>query len=802
MVVGAVIGATIYQTATDFGFVDIKLSDPSADVTIQIDGRPALFVDGWRARLPSGEHTLEVSGKDYKTENHSIRIRRGATEVVPVDLRSTIPPDPIALRKKEMARILAKAAELARGDKPDLDEAIKWATDALRLDDMSAEALELRGHLYLDKGRLDEARRDFKKALKLDNKRPLVFLGEGMIAYKLGDLAACISNYSAAINLAPKLARVRTQRALAYFQMGETEKGIVDAGEAMSIEPDSLPLLAKRALAYAELRENERALLDLDRYLTLNPKHAIMFMARCDIHARLGNLEQAMQDRAAAIRLDRSVAARVEPVFHDTIAKRQTMVLTKNQRKAVELAAKARAAYRFQNRDEVQRVAKEALDLDPENADANALMAWVLMEGEDTRNEALRLCNEAIKHDKRCGLGYLMRSLLLKASEEADRWQVIADATVAMTLEPLESLSYARRGAAYIAMTEYAQALHDSRTALVVNPDEPLAHANIGYIEAMLGNYDKALESYNKLLKLQPKNERGYWFRAAVHRKKNDIAKAKNDELMLEKLGSDLAGSDNGFNFPEAKKPIELAKLSLDDEVKVKNLLAEAEAAHRAGKWEAGLASVGKLLKIDNHNVPGRLLRADILLLRGMNEQAAKECNEIISVQPASARAYELRAYSAKKRAIADLTIALRLEPTNAAVWQLRGHHFYRQQDYEQARADYNTALKHEPRRVESLIHRAYCNGLLANFARAMEDMEAAFELGHDEAEFHWVWAGLHLRHGNMAKAAYERARAIELDGAYAQRELPLFPNIPGEVEEIRAPRPESADGPAKKPAP
>jgi len=55
-------------------------------------------------------------------------------------------------------------------------------------------------------------------------------------------------------------------------------------------------------------------------------------------------------------------------------------------------------------------------------------------------------------------------------------------------------------------------------------------------------------------------------------------------------------------------------------------------------------------------------------------------------------------ALSEDEQAIRDLNHALHLQPKHAAAYSYRGQHDYKQGDYEQAIADYTTALELDPK--------------------------------------------------------------------------------------------------------
>lgn len=786
---GAIAGAMAYQNATDYGQIRVNINEPAAKVEIKLDGKPLELAADGTAKVRSGEHTLEVSATDYKPEFKPFRVKRGTTEVIEVDLRSSIAQDPAVVRAREVARILEKATALFEGQKPNLDEALSVVYQAMEVDPESIDALEMRGRIQLAKGRLDAAREDFTRVLKAEERRPYSFLGLGAIYFNHGNLDACINYCTAALRISPKFIPANQQRSFAYFRKGDAVKGVADATAVLNDSPDHIQMLEKRGLAYGSLGENAKALADLDRYLKLNPQNAVMMLARSEMNARLGNLEQALKDRATAFKLDRKLSFRVEPVVKDAVVVLQAKLLASDQVKANELSIRAREAFRNLNKPDVLKFASEALKLDPGNADANALVAWVMLEQGEDRIKMIHHANLAVEADRRCGLAYLIRSLTHNEKDEAE--QIVSDATVAIHLTPLESLAYARRATGFNHLLEYAQAKHDCQTAISINPYEALAYFNLGYAEAMLGNYDQALVSFNKYLGLK-KDALGYVYRAGVFLKKNEIAKAKADLVAAEKIDGEPA---EAFVFPEREQRAPSSKLSESEHAKINKLLEEARASLAKGDLEATLNSLDEILKRYPKHTPARLLRVEVLRKENDYPKAIKECNRILADDPESAETYLARARAQKSlKSISDLTVALRLKPELTDAWELRGHYFYEQGDFAPARADYTMALKLQPDRITSVLNRAYANAFLADYTHAMADMERVAELGvrklntNEAADFHWVWGLFHERLGNRFEAAKQRELAVKINRDIVERELPPFPNPPGIIEEAPPP--------------
>ncbi|MCY2987933.1 MAG: serine/threonine-protein kinase, partial [Planctomycetota bacterium] len=92
----AMLGIVVYVT-TGSGTVKIELSDPNAEVQVQVDG-DTIDITGLKEplRLRVGAHELEVSCTEFQTLTKSFTVRRGQEDVVKVTLQPVPPALPLA----------------------------------------------------------------------------------------------------------------------------------------------------------------------------------------------------------------------------------------------------------------------------------------------------------------------------------------------------------------------------------------------------------------------------------------------------------------------------------------------------------------------------------------------------------------------------------------------------------------------------------------------------------------------------------------------------------------------------------
>jgi Flp pilus assembly protein TadD len=89
----------------------------------------------------------------------------------------------------------------------DLDLAVRYYTDSIRLNPKVAATHNNRGYAYLQKGDSDKAITDYDEAIRLDPKYAKSYFFRGSSYENKGDQDKAVANYTAAIRLDPRYAR-------------------------------------------------------------------------------------------------------------------------------------------------------------------------------------------------------------------------------------------------------------------------------------------------------------------------------------------------------------------------------------------------------------------------------------------------------------------------------------------------------------------------------------------------------------------------------------------------------------------
>jgi tetratricopeptide (TPR) repeat protein len=96
----------------------------------------------------------------------------------------------------------------------------------------------------------------------------------------------------------------------------------------------------------------------------------------------------------------------------------------------------------------------------------------------------------------------------------------VSEFSSAIQAEPDYSVSYLKRGIAYIYMKEYDKAFADCDKAVAVEPGYAAAYVYRAIVHSKKGDYDKAIADYNKALEIDSEDADAYYNRGVAHAKK------------------------------------------------------------------------------------------------------------------------------------------------------------------------------------------------------------------------------------------------------------------------------------------
>lgn len=207
--------------------------------------------------------------------------------------------------------------------KGEYDNAIEYYNKAVSINSNSSEGFVNLGLGYAQKGKFNKALENYNKALKINPKCEDAYLGCGIVYAKKGELNAAIKCFSKVLELSPKNAKAYNNRGTAYDEKGDFNKALSDLNKALKLNQNFADAYSNRGIVYDEIGEYNRAIDDFNKALFIKPNDIEVLNNRGVVYAKNGEFDKAMEDFKKSVEL--------EPDFEVAYINRGNLYLSKKE---------------------------------------------------------------------------------------------------------------------------------------------------------------------------------------------------------------------------------------------------------------------------------------------------------------------------------------------------------------------------------------------------------------------------------------------------------------------------------------
>ncbi len=221
----------------------------------------------------------------------------------------------------------------------------------------------------------------------------------------------------------------------------------------------------------------------------------------------------------------------------------------------------------------------------------------------------------------------------------------------------------------------------------------------------------------------------------------------------------------------QAAKPVRLSPTEEELQKRVTPKISKLD-------FRGALEEVSIMILRDTANVTLYNVRASLHAQLYKFDEAAKDFDNIIALQPANVYALQSRAQLRAEQqnnptgAIADWTRVLAIDSLNPSAYFARGNLFQAQQKFDEARRDYGECLRvGNIDNILALTQRGFCAMKLKQTDAAMADFTTAIKLGTSDSSLRgqlfdaWFYRGsLHLQRRKFAEAIFDLDAALRLN--------------------------------------
>jgi len=450
-------------------------------------------------------------------------------------------PDPVRADSAVRTALAHNERGLVHLMKDDLDRAIHFFTEAIKLDPGYTLAYHNRGIARRAKGDLAGAFDDFTTVIKINPRKASAYNMRAVIHEANGDLEQAINDYTMAIKNAPRNADAYNNRGNARQEKGDLDGALEDFTQAIKIDPRSRAAYINRGATRFDKSDFQGALDDCNKAIEMDPRAPKAYGNRGNARQAMGDPDGAINDYSRAIKLD----PRYTPAYIGRGNVRQargdfdgaitdfTQAIKINPKHAHAHYGRGNTRRAMGNLDGALEDFNAAIKIDPRFAKAY-YNRGSLRQARGDRNGAILDYTMAIKLDARFAEAYHNRGVARQANGDLDG--AINDFNRAIQIQPKYAATYNNRGNAHQDKRQYDRAISDYTRAIEKEPRYAEAYFNRGNAHRATRQYDRAIRDYTRAIRYDPKFASAYNNRAYAHQAKGDLDRAIKDFSMVIKL--------------------------------------------------------------------------------------------------------------------------------------------------------------------------------------------------------------------------------------------------------------------------
>lgn len=519
------------------------------------------------------------------------------------------------------AGVLRFQRGLALAQRGDYEQAIGEFTSALQLDPASAQAHVHRGDAHRLKGDYAQALADYTTAVRLDPSNALALFNRGQVHWTMMHVREAIDDFGAALLIEPRNAAAYHYRGKAHAAAGEIDAAIGNFSEALRIDPYHGWAFHDCGDAYASKGNQDLAINNYSEAIRLNPLATLSYLRRAEAYAAKREFERAIADYGNVLRLDphnvgayvgRGAAYRQQGMFDQAAA---------DFTRALEFEYSSPGLYfqrglLFQTQGNHQRALIDfdaAIDLQEDNAEfcyRRGLTHQAL--GND--DQAIADFSQAVRLDPQLAEAYHERGVLYGERGEADL--AVADLGEAIRIRPEFPGAFIDRAKAYARLGRLEEAVADCDVAIEFDATLTQAYVVRGSVLAQQEKFVEAIEDFGRGLRLDAHNPQAFFLRGVAHLKLDNRPHAVAD--LTEAIRLDPQNARAYAQRAAIRKAGGQHDLALDDYAHAARLDAGFVAAycnqlglaHAArGHFERAVADYTIALMLDPNNAAAQLAR-------------------------------------------------------------------------------------------------------------------------------------------------------------------------------------------------
>ena len=331
-------------------------------------------------------------------------------------------------------------------------------------------------------------------------------------------------------------------------------------------------------------------------------------------------------------------------------------------------------------------------------------------------DRAIEDYDQAIKLNPHYTDAFNNRGVAYKNKGQYDR--AIQDYDQAIKLNPNFVFAFSNRGVAYGKKGQYDRAIEDYDQAIKLNPNYAESFNNRGIAYTDKGQYDRAIQDFDQAIKLNPNYALAFYNRGIAYGKKGQYDRAIQDYDQAIKLNPNDADAIKQRADAIAKQADNLkSRMNPDPRTLAEKSQAAGDASNGASTsgwswpWRWVWSSAAST-SAQQDTLPGFSLVGLFSGLFGPSIDST-QCDN----------AGDTSSYDV---AISSCTELIKSHGGGGGRYSNRGRAYSAKKDYNHAIADYNDAIRLDPKHADGYYGRSLVNRSKGDMAAADADLAAA----------------------------------------------------------------------------
>lgn len=348
----------------------------------------------------------------------------------------------------------------------------------------------------------------------------------------------------------------------------------------------------------------------------------------------------------------------------------------------------------------------------------------------------------------------------------------LSDYAKVIELDPKNTYAYLGRARIHGTRRDFIHAIADYDQALLVHPDNVIVHVDRGLAYIRTGDVDRAMVDCDRAVEISPQTGGGQLCRGRVYFAKGnrERALAELDQTMSIKPRHEY------FYYFRAESFSQLGEFdrAIADYDRIIELNPRSRSVYgcrgvayaRKGDYDRAIADFNQAILLAHQDQPNPGDRQTQAQGQDAEPISAFVAGESIVLALGDGPLLRARgvAYVAKgdlDRAIADFDNAIRLNPKDKEAISDRGNAYRTKGDFERAIADYDQLLQLDAKNARAYFHRARFYWQIGSLEKSLADLDQSIQLNPKDV-YPVVWREIVARRSGQPSQLSEAARQLD----------------------------------------